>query len=396
MTSWDLFGSANLTDRAPAILPSPAPTDEASPNSANNVDCVNTATTGHAPGIDPAYAVPSNNGQPHEGPPLANEPIWGRVDSSAGYFEALPQPGSSMRNPQTILPPSDSALSHSVPRTTVPSPLPTGQTTTALPAPEESLRPHVNTLERQTKRRRLDSPAIGAHSILPWHKAITERAAVYQGHLSPVEYSRHVFLANACLRNDFFYIMLHQIFCMWSISKDAVHRFFTGRLDQATVDSAFSMLGYALSENTNMAVVHVRWFASFPLSQDDLRAEIPQRLEIVGFLEAMSINFNILLANVEHRSFPLLAWEIGDHLRCPSPVMRSTLFNASCQRLWLHEGPVGETLRKMFDVDQANEDAMRASGTEPAGITQARETITSDYKVFLQTLPAPRSASIGR
>jgi len=147
-----------------------------------------------------------------------------------------------------------------------------------------------------------------------------------------VERPRFQLLRDACLREDGFFVLLHQIFCVWTLSRPMVQRI-PGFGTPAT-DNAFRLLGQVLKRNSDISPVNLEWFSKFPAPPEQiLTAQIAQISELLAsialFLRHMSDHWSGMVNHVVPRGHPCLMDELAGLLGCESPVLQSIFFTAS-------------------------------------------------------------------
>lgn len=202
-----------------------------------------------------------------------------------------------------------------------------------------------------------------AKSLLgEWLERIEQRLHLYRvpGSLQPLEGPRYKLLYDACMKADPFYILLHQVFCIWSLNRQSAYALLES--DWHLVDSSFELLLYALRNNSEISPAHLQWFSSFPLNVDgaagatrSLQTHSHVFFQINTFLKHFAAAWAHMLSSINSRGYPLMVWELNDTLKCTSPVLQEILFTSSRRRL-ASDGttPVHELLR-VFALDLKNE-----------------------------------------
>lgn len=176
------------------------------------------------------------------------------------------------------------------------------------------------------------------------------------GDSHPVEWPRYTLLRDACARKDSCYVILHQAFCLWTLNKNDAYRMLN--LSQAVTDSAFEALTSILKPTDSMAFKHVSWFSAFPSSSYDDRSAWLFRTEIdrvTDLVRNYSSNWLSLLADIEARCYPIMAWEAAVTLRCSSQLLAEILFTYTRRLLGCPDGLAASQLAVIFSKDLQNE-----------------------------------------
>ena len=208
---------------------------------------------------------------------------------------------------------------------------------------------------------------------------------------SAVERPRFRMLEDACRHSDFFYIYLHRWFCTWSINASAAHsELKSNTLIPAAIDTAFKLLLYVLRSNDQISPDHLAWLAQFPTESTIPVEQTPARSQVIAFLSRFASCWTDIVANVEERKYPLLAWEVRTILQCSSSKLQWVLFTVSRRRLGIKDGPLSDDLDNFFlsdmDADRRLESEGWHQGTQDR-VTMARDTMASRYKLLLAQNP---------
>lgn len=189
-----------------------------------------------------------------------------------------------------------------------------------------------------------------------WQQVLEQRLEAcggYQALEAKTEQPRYHMLHEACQKNDLFYLILHQYFCLWSKNVAAAHAILKlYGAQELVVDDAFKNLLYTLRDNKFLSSDHLAWLSSFPLgtagaqtTMDGLAAVCQQ---VSLFLQRFSSQWKPLISQVVTRQCPIMAWELRDLLHCPSPTLQSSLFTVSRRKLGIVEGPLANELIAFF------------------------------------------------
>lgn len=301
------------------------------------------------------------------------------IDASSGLVpsHAAPDPGSERGQAPSQLATSSAATKRSAPKADSSQGL---QVHWASQAPEPS--------DRQAKRHRV------AHGQLPynpqtvlldgtsarqWLRVIKLRLQSFGGFQSlnsACEKLRYELLYHASANGDIFYIILHQILCLWGVNRESVFLWLSSL--PSAIDSAFGLLFHILRSNSQLPPAHLHWFASFPL---DFQRALGHRLisQVVSQISSFINNFTPsrwehALALVCKRRYPFLVCELRSNFMSTSSVLQRVLFTSSCERLDIGDGAASE-LYQLFAMDCNNE----ARQSDFAETARLRATMAARY-----------------
>jgi hypothetical protein len=193
---------------------------------------------------------------------------------------------------------------------------------------------------------------------------------------------RYRYLLEACRQKDDVYVLLHQVFCLWSHEKPFRYERLSP-MPRDTVDEAFGRLSYILRSNSAMEEQHLAWFAAFPapLESELSPFDIIHIAGIVRLLKAFAQTWPPLFNAVRERSVPLMACELRYTLSCRSRILRGTLSTFSRRALAVH-GKHSLELRKLYAEDEAMED--RAAEGSVYNVASLRQAMFARYKSIVQ------------
>ncbi|KAJ5103335.1 hypothetical protein N7532_003864 [Penicillium argentinense] len=184
------------------------------------------------------------------------------------------------------------------------------------------------------------APRVSGPSKTLWqqwrHKSVVLRTdADVTG--SIVAMGRATLLQNACDHRDFFFLLLHQVFCRHFLDIGALERS-SGHTD------SFHALQLLLEDNTRVPPRIMERFVGFPESLEELgKAEWfddTRNKELVRkCIVALESQMPLLQARIERgyyheRGFPPLAAEIHTEFQTSSPVFMTVLFTCACRSLY--------------------------------------------------------------
>ncbi|KAK4236488.1 zinc finger MIZ domain-containing protein 2 [Achaetomium macrosporum] len=336
----------------PAVLPSPAPSDEPSPSLSNVLDSPNTnpvsLTDAHTMGSTTAaapIALPVTDTrfvhEPSDGPELQEVP--GQVTAGPTFVpdnrnrfgsQAFQLPSNELRDGQDR---HGRSLSSGGP-TPARGPVP--------PLKKRRTDQQVPTLASAPANCSLLLSILNDHIQCCGGDDALE---------SSVERPRVMLLRDACNREDEFFIVLHQLFAMWSLNPQDAYQ----RLPQAQqiIDSAFVILETVLKKNQLLSRPFQMWFARFPVGADLFGrgpiggADVINR--IAAFLGNLSREYASLTTASMRRGYPLLVDELLYRLHCYSPVLQFILFTACRRRMGVPDDHLGVHMDKAFRDDQS-------------------------------------------
>ncbi|KAL0942177.1 miz zinc finger protein [Colletotrichum truncatum] len=164
-------------------------------------------------------------------------------------------------------------------------------------------------------------------------------------------------LRDAVNRSDYFYIVLHQILCVWSFRKEWVHAALN--LDHAVIEGALNVLQNTLRKNDNMLRDHTLLFANFPESPTSglWRSEFYHKYigDVAAFLHCLHHQWNrVLIPSMRPktgRGYPILASELHLQLRLRSPVLEPVFFTVTRRHMGIPDGPVADKMAEIFQKD---------------------------------------------
>ena len=193
---------------------------------------------------------------------------------------------------------------------------------------------------------------------------------------------RYRYLLEACRQRDDVYVLLHQVFCLWSHEKPFRYERLSP-MPRETVDEAFDRLSYILRSNSAMEEEHLAWFAAFPAPLESGLSpfDILHMADIVSLLKALAHIWPHLLNAVRERSAPAMAWELRYTLSCPSPILRGTLSTFSRRALGVH-GKYSLELRKLNAEDEAMECSVAEGRVN--NVASLRQDMFARYKTIVQ------------
>ncbi|RDL38953.1 uncharacterized protein BP5553_03293 [Venustampulla echinocandica] len=179
-----------------------------------------------------------------------------------------------------------------------------------------------------------------------------------------LERPRFQLLQDACCKEDYFYIALHQIFCTWDLPGPTRVTSIPDFPSSKILLTSFKTLGSLIRENDGLAPNHKKWFAQFPGPIEMLmKASEPYRRNVVYvgiFLRTLPAEWRSLAAACANRGYPPLVDELVSRLGVLSPILQDIMFTAAQRNLALDDGVLGVKIVEVFKRDRREWDALRA------------------------------------
>ncbi|PHH73742.1 hypothetical protein CDD82_5300 [Ophiocordyceps australis] len=391
----------------PSILPSPALTSEPSP-AASTPNFTESAAHAEGPAalshhslaspaaslnptpLQSAQACHTSTQTPPTGP---NEPSH---DSSA-HSVPQPEPGGTIHAVVTALAPSTAppaaaspALILNPPRSASgakrlssqsAAPGPVQDEGAMDPRPQKRLRTVATPQTPHTVSPvATDSPQPLVHYLQGFEAQLKAALPTAAGN-SPIM-MRYTLLLEAFQKNDTFFIILHQIFCLWLLDKNFAYPLIN--VPRPLSDSALRILSSALNCNADLYMVNTtRWFASWPLPAKiypgaqirQMAAKVFQQID--HFIPAFVHKWQPVAQETRNRGFPMLVGEMKEQLMCPSPTMHSIFFSSTRRAIgYTDDQPIALMLQRIFLLDQGNESQPR---TDPVALSYLRQGVVHQY-----------------
>jgi hypothetical protein len=207
-------------------------------------------------------------------------------------------------------------------------------------------------------------------------------------------------LRQACMTGDEFFLILHQLFSMWSLNQPDVYTSLPA--SPHTIDNAFRVLESVLKKNEFISAAHQVWFSRFPVPSEQLgRGPIggPAVLMQIGtFMSALIKKHEPLLNAATQRNYPFLVDELLSYLNCYSSVLQFILFTACRRRLGVSEDHLGNRMEQAFRDDQSRH-RHPATGqyvllpvTRDGEIEERNAALISFYKLIVEAA-VPRESN---
>ncbi|KAI7437761.1 hypothetical protein KC336_g3102 [Hortaea werneckii] len=170
---------------------------------------------------------------------------------------------------------------------------------------------------------------------------IGEQLLIYEKQNGPEAHTgvgRLFLLREAVVKNDWFYIVLHQLYCLHTLIPESLPQ--SARLVE---QDAFDRLDALLCANTMLQVPLVHWFSRFPAPMTTIatiaggegqRAYEYHGQSVVAFLKALRRSWDAIIAESHKRLAPPLVHDMIEQLTLLSPVLQTTMFRAVARMSW--------------------------------------------------------------
>lgn len=204
-----------------------------------------------------------------------------------------------------------------------------------------------------------------------------------------IELARVRLLKDACNTEDCFYLVLHQLYCLYSAEPQTLMQL-PGFIPEHV--EAFDTLAQLLLRNNMLPDYATKWFSTFPAPIQNLL------LFSTGFQTAYNNARNFLLilfrywhnirARCKQRMYPPLVDELVYELRVESEVFQRVAFTALLRGLWgPHSTQWYQRAEVLFRQDQINsaERRSRISTANPSTAAEkqlAHQKLVTDYQTL--------------
>ncbi|KAK4201477.1 hypothetical protein QBC40DRAFT_198450 [Triangularia verruculosa] len=342
---------------AQTILPSPAPTDEPSPALSNALDSPNPLPASLpdaptlAPTMMPAFGArnPSMTNARFELDPASQEHAVPQAQETWSLENQNMNQASLTHAP--VPPTSDESISNGG-----------GLNKTAgIGTGLDGARPETrDTNSPALKRRRIESTAQPSFHGRNFLANLEQHVQSHGGMdcMNPqLDRPRLHLLNDACERNDYFFLALHQLHAIWSLNQYNAHQILelNDIVTIQTIDAGFSTVGEIIRKNDHLTKGNRFFFASFPGSVQEMQ-KYPVYCAairwVVSFLQALVHEHAPMTLETCNRRYPYLLDELQGRLQCHSPIMREILFTANRRRLGIRDGAHAQAMDKAFKDDQ--------------------------------------------
>lgn len=369
----------------PAALPSPVPSTDSHPSpiiSHNNIpartpDAASQASDGRAVVAQPADSCPTTLPQPSSRLEIGQDSIQAIAEATIA-LSSESRRATPVQAPSPVATSRDQVSSPAARESPYQSPF---RTSPALSQPEG------NPPAGAQRRLHSEEPALPDDIILKQWKASFEqlKAETTKFPFSPVISGRMTLLEEAFDKSDVLYLVLHQVYCRWSVDA-SVFRGLRGMHWLSGLDKFSSLL-----QSNAKIPEHLVWsFANFPSKVEDLRHEAWFSTTINRVSQLLySVSTNLFRERdrivQEHRArgYPPLACEMRTEFQVGSPVLLIVIFTSICRELYTDENVM--KLNTLFRLDlsinaQLLQACRRNMQQQTAALTQQLHGIVEEYK----------------
>ncbi|KAH0542154.1 hypothetical protein FGG08_003454 [Glutinoglossum americanum] len=199
------------------------------------------------------------------------------------------------------------------------------------------------------------------------------------------ELPRMRLLREACQEEDWFYVALHQMYCLFTIQQQAL----AGMVGSQKHMDGFQVVRELIKENSLLPKERLTWFAQFPSPLQDLYARSDLYRHAVGlvkdFLAVLPEAYARFQSDCRTRRTPPLVHELVIVMKLQSLIFQRVVYIAIRRGMW---GPTeDEYTRRMHEVFQENQKEYlaildRQDTAQPAtlqSIVHAHQRIALEY-----------------
>ena len=173
--------------------------------------------------------------------------------------------------------------------------------------------------------------------------------------LNPIDQGRKTLLQEAIRKHDFFYLILSQVFCLYTCDRQSISRQL-GRVGH----SSWMFLERLLCSNKAMSPLVVSWFASFPapvhiiLASGESQFFLNQLVIIESFLQELPRRWDTMINASKRMLAPPLTQDVVEELYLISPIVQTTAFRAIARMFWNagEDNPGLRFLETLHKIDQ--------------------------------------------
>ncbi|KAH8798375.1 hypothetical protein F5884DRAFT_758826 [Xylogone sp. PMI_703] len=218
--------------------------------------------------------------------------------------------------------------------------------------------------------------------ISSFHKDIAQA-----GRVGPnADFEPRIRLLNkACQVKDVFCLVLHQLYCLWSMDQKQVQRIL-GRSKDYYIAPAMDILGHWLGSNKD---IDVKWFSTMPFSLSDPRASGLYRqvaANVGSFLAKMVSHWTQLVGECITRGYPPLVGELVEQIGLVSPVLQHMMFQTVSRNMKICDS-MQRNFSEVFDTDQRGYIDYISQGAKPEEIRNSDQNIRQMYNDILSKYP---------
>jgi hypothetical protein len=153
--------------------------------------------------------------------------------------------------------------------------------------------------------------------------------------LNPIDQGRRILLQEAIRKDDFFYLILSQVFCLYTCDRHLIPKQL-GRVEP----SSWTYLERLLCSNKAMSPLVVTWCASFPapvhiiFASGERQFYLNQLVIIESFLQELPRRWDAMIEASKRILAPPLTQDMVEELYLISPIVQTTAFRAIARIFW--------------------------------------------------------------
>ncbi|RMZ15521.1 hypothetical protein D0862_01600 [Hortaea werneckii] len=230
---------------------------------------------------------------------------------------------------------------------------------------------------------------------------IGEQLLIYEKQNGPEAHTgtgRLLLLREAILKNDWFYIVLHQLYCLHTLPPDSLPE--SARLIE---QDAFNRLDALLCANTMLPPPLLQWFSRFPAPMTTIaniaggegqRAYEYHGQSVVAFLKALRRSWDSIIAESHRRLAPPLVHDMIEQLTLLSLVLQTTTFRAIARMSW-HAVPEYEAgIEVLLALHRRDQSAYNPHVTPPpswkANAYHSFKLVLEEWTNYVRRMRPPR------
>ncbi|KAL5351058.1 hypothetical protein ACLOAV_004633 [Pseudogymnoascus australis] len=159
----------------------------------------------------------------------------------------------------------------------------------------------------------------------------------------------------ACRNDDYFYVALHQMFCLWSLDPDLVARLAMPK-GGPNLKASFTIIGHLIMQNSAISDAHTKFFSTFPNHLSELMYRSGQYSLTVNnvliFLTKLSLEWQKYIPECRQRGCPPLVDELVNRFGLLSPILQHIIFTATRRNIGFPDDEYSAQMEQLFNRDQ--------------------------------------------
>jgi hypothetical protein len=166
-------------------------------------------------------------------------------------------------------------------------------------------------------------------------------------------------LHEAAVKQDWFYIILNQLSCLRSITKNLLPQV----MINSVPDNAYGFLDSLLGKNEHVRRDLVQWFSEFPgpimqiYSGSQGQSQMYNMFvhQVAAFLQQLPVHWNAICHESRVRKAPPLVQDLVERFSLHSPVLQSTVFRAIARSVWGTGSSVEQGIEVVMRLHRADQ-----------------------------------------